>query len=116
MNYVDGYVVPVPQERVDDYVRIAGKMAKLYKEYGALSVTEAVADDAPMGKVTSFPRAVQMADDETVFFSYITYRDRAHRDEVNTKVMADPRVEVMKDIPVDGKRMIWGGFRIVVSA
>jgi uncharacterized protein YbaA (DUF1428 family) len=116
MAYVDGYVLPVPKDRVDDYIRIATAMAKVFRDHGALSVTESVADDVSVGEVTSFPRSVQLKDDETVFFSFITWPDRATRDEGTAKAMADPRTEAMKDIPVDGKRMFWGGFRIVVQA
>ena len=83
----------------------------------ALSYVEARADDVTMGTLTSFPRALQLTDDEVVYIAFATYRDRAHRDEVSAKVMADPRLEVMMaESPVDGKRMIFGGFTSVVSA
>lgn len=116
MAYVDGYVVPVPVARISEYLDLARLGAKLWMEHGALSVTEAQADDAPVGTLTSFPRSVQMTDAETVFFSWITYRDRAHRDAVNALVMADPRLNMdMAAMPFDGKRMIWGGFDIKVT-
>ena len=116
MAYVEGYVVPVPKDKLASYVEMATRMAALWRGHGALSVIEAKADDAPVGKLTSFPRSVMATEDETVIFSYITYRDRAHRDAVNAAVFADPRMAAMMDIPVDGKRMIWGGFEVVVSA
>lgn len=109
MSYVDGYVVAVPKARLDDYKAMAAKAGAIWKEYGALAYVECVADDAPYGKVTSFPRAVQASDDETVVFSYIVYESRAARDEINGKVMADPRLQD-SDCPFDPKRMIVGGF------
>lgn len=117
MAYVDGFVVPVPLARINDYLELAKLGAKVWTEHGALSVTESQADDAPMGKLTSFPRSVQMQGSETVFFSWITYRDRAHRDAVNALVMADPRMQMdMALAPFDGTRMIWGGFEVKVTA
>lgn len=116
MAYVDGFVIAVPKERMDDYERIARQAGEVWKEYGALGYVEAVADDVPYGELTSFPRAVQATDEETVVFSYILYRDRAHRDEVNAKVMADPRIiGVMDKMPFDTKRMIWGGFGVFLE-
>lgn len=116
MAYVDAYVLPVPKDRLDVYIDLATRMAALWREHGALSVTEAVADDAPVGVLTSFPRSVIATQDETVVFAFITYNDRAHRDAVTAAVFADLRMKLMMDVPVDGKRMIWGGFRVVVSA
>lgn len=114
--YVDGFLVPVPKGRVDDYRRMAEGAADVWCEYGALSFVECRADDVPEGEVTSFPMAVKLEKDEIVFFSWITYRDRAHRDEVNAKVMADPRMKDMPDNPPFSlKRMIFGGFQPVVE-
>ena len=111
MGYVDGYVVPVRKDRWDDYVKMATLGREVWMEHGALNYCEARADDAPYGELTSFPRSVQATEDEVVVFSFITYRDRAHRDEVNAKVMADPRMQPdPAGMPFDGKRMIWGGF------
>jgi uncharacterized protein YbaA (DUF1428 family) len=116
MAYVDGYLLAVRKDRWDDYVTMATLGRDVWMEYGALSYCEAKADDVPYGEVTSFPRAVQATDDEIVVFSFITYRDRAHRDEVNAKVMADPRMQPdMQDTPFDMKRMIWGGFEAFVQ-
>lgn len=113
MAYVDGYVLAVPKAKLDDYWKMATLGREVWTEHGALSYCEAVADDVPYGELTSFPRAVQAKDDETVIFSFITYRDRAHRDAVNKKVMADERMANFdpKDSPFDMKRMIFGGFQ-----
>ncbi|GIK49253.1 MAG: RNA signal recognition particle [Alphaproteobacteria bacterium] len=109
--YVDGFVLAVPKQNLDRYKAAARQAGDVWREYGALSYVECVADDAPYGELTSFPRAVQAKDDEVVVFSWATYADRKSRDEVMAKVMADPRMQYDKDNPVfDGKRMIWGGF------
>jgi uncharacterized protein YbaA (DUF1428 family) len=114
--YVDGFVIAVPRDRIEDYERIAHEAAAVWREHGALRVVEAVADDVPRGELTSFPRAVQATEDETVIFSWIAYESREARDEVNAKVMADPRLkEHMNDVPFDPKRMIFGGFRTIVE-
>jgi uncharacterized protein YbaA (DUF1428 family) len=116
-HYVDGFVVPVPKDRIDEYETVAREAAEVWREYGALSVTECVADDVPYGEVTSFPRAVQANDDETVVFSWIVYESREARDEVNKKVMADPRMQGdMSEMPFDAQRMFFGGFRTLVDA
>ena len=118
MAYVDGFVVPVPKKNVPAYLRMARKAGKVWREHGALKYVETVADDAPMGKLTSFPRSVKLKPNETVVFSFITYRSRKHRDRVNAKAMKDPRLAGMmniKDMPFDGKRMIFGGFKTRVE-
>jgi len=118
MRYVDGYVVPVPKRKVEAYRRMAQKAGKVWREHGALEVVESVADDVKPGKWTSFPRAVKLKPGETVVFSYIVYKSRAHRDRVNAKVMKDPRITgmgSMKDMPFDAKRMFWGGFKVLVD-
>ena len=117
--YVDGYVVPVPQEKLAAYRTIARRAAKVWKEYGALEVVECVADDVKPGKVTSFPQAVKLKADEVVVFSWITYKSRAARDRINAQVMEDPRLADMmdpKNVPFDAKRMFWGGFKPIVQA
>lgn len=112
MAYVDGFVVPVRKDKLEDYKALARKGAEVWMEHGALSYVECIADDAPYGEVTSFPRAVQLTEDEIVIFSWITYKDRAHRDAVMAKVMADERLKAdMASMPFDGKRMIFGGFQ-----
>ena len=115
MSYVDGFVVPVPKAKIDAYRAMAEKAGKIWKEYGALEVHECIADDVKPGKFTSFPQSVDLKDDETVIFSWIVYPDRATRDKCNEKVMADPRLNEMKDMPFDGKRMIMGGFQPLVE-
>jgi len=112
MAYVDGYVLAVKKDRMDDYKAMAATAGEVWKEYGALSYVECFADDVPYGELTSFPRAVQCQDDEIVVFSFITYESREKRDEVNARVMEDERLKCdMSNMPFDGKRMIWGGFR-----
>lgn len=116
MPYVDGFVLAVPKAKLDAYKEMAELGAKLWMEHGALSYVEAMADDVPYGELTSFPRAVQAKDDEIVVFSWITYESRAARDEINAKVMADPRMDSKpEDTPFDGKRMIYGGFQSFVE-
>jgi uncharacterized protein YbaA (DUF1428 family) len=112
MSYVDGFVVPVPKEKIEDYKALARKAGEIWKEHGALEFVECIGDDVPYGELTSFPRAVQAKDDEIVVFSWIVYESREHRDAVNAKVMADPRLKAdMSEMPFDGKRMIYGGFK-----
>lgn len=112
MPYVDGFVLAVPKQNLEAYKAIAETAGKVWKEHGALAYVECVADDVPYGELTSFPRAVQAKDDETVVFSWIVYESREQRDAVNAKVMADPRLkEGMANMPFDSKRMIYGGFR-----
>ena len=118
MPYVDGFIVAVPKKNLDAYVRMAKKAGKVWREHGALDYREWVADDVKVGKRTSFPRSVKLKPDETVVFSWITYKSRAHRDRVNAKVMKDKRLSGMMDgsaIPFDGKRMIFGGFNVMVE-
>jgi uncharacterized protein YbaA (DUF1428 family) len=117
MSYVDGFVLPVPKKNLDAYRKLARKAGKIWKEYGALEYVECVEDDVKPGKLTSFPQAVKLKPDEVVVFSWIVYRSRAHRDKVNAKAMADPRLAGMdpKNMPFDGKRMFWGGFKPFVS-
>ena len=116
-HYVDGFVVPVPQKSLAAYRTMAREFGKIWIEYGALNVTECVADDVKPGKRTSFPQAVKLKADEVVVFSWISYRNRKHRDQVNKAVMADPRVAAMEGraMPFDGKRMFWGGFKTMVE-
>jgi uncharacterized protein YbaA (DUF1428 family) len=119
MRYVDGFVVPVPKRKLKAYRRIAQKAGKVWRDHGALEYIESVADDVKPGKWTSFPRSVKLKAGETVVFSYIVYKSRAHRDRVNAKAMKDPRLSDMmnpKAMPFDGKRMFWGGFKVLVDA
>ncbi len=118
MSYVDGFVLPVPEKNLDAYRKMARKAGKIWKEYGALEYIECVADDVQPGKSTSFPQAVKLKPGEVVVFSWIVYKSRAHRDKINKQVMADPRLASMmdpKNLPFDGKRMFFGGFKPIVS-
>ncbi len=118
MSYVDGFLVPVPKKNLKAYRSIAQKAGKVWREHGALEVKECVADDVKVGKWTSFPRAVKLKRGETVVFSYIVYKSRADRDRVMAKVMSDPRLAKMMEkgaMPFDGKRMIFGGFKVLVD-
>ena len=117
-KYVDGFVLPVPKKALPAYRRMAQKAGRIWKEHGALEFVECVADDVKPGKVTSFPQSVKLKAGEVVVFSYITYSSRTQRDRVNKKVMADPRLKGMmegKDMPFDAKRMIYGGFEVLVQ-
>jgi uncharacterized protein YbaA (DUF1428 family) len=116
-GYVDGFVVPVPKKNVEAYRRMALKAGKIWREHGALEFRECVADqlDVPMGM--PFPQRIKLKPDETLFFSWIVYRSRAHRDRVNAKVMKDPRLAGdAGEMPFDAKRMLYGGFKILVEA
>ena len=116
MTYVDGFVLAVPQDRLDEYRALATLASEVWMEHGALSYVECVADDVPYGELTSFPRAVQAQDGEVVVFSWITYPSREARDAINTKVMADERLKHdHENTPFDGKRMIYGGFKTFLS-
>ncbi len=111
MAYVDGFLLAVKKDRIEDYKRIAAIGATLWQEFGASNVVECIGDDVPYGTLTSFPRAVQATDDEVVVFSWIVYDTKETRDNANARIMTDPRMEeAMRDMPVDGKRMIFGGF------
>lgn len=112
MPYVDGFVLAVPNARMDEYQQMARRAGDVWKELGALAYVECTGDDVPYGELTSFPRAVQAKDDETVVFSWISYESREQRDAIMKKVMEDPRLKQdMENMPFDGKRMIYGGFR-----
>ena len=116
MNYVDGFVAAVPTANRDAYRQHAERAAKVFKEFGALSVVECWGDDVPEGKLTSFPLAVQRKNDETVVFSWVTWPSRKVRDDGWKEVMADPSLQSdTNPMPFDGKRMIYGGFETIVS-
>jgi uncharacterized protein YbaA (DUF1428 family) len=119
MKYVDGYVLPVPKKNLAAYRRMAQKAGKVWRKYGALQFRECVGDDLKTVKVKSFPSLVKPKRGETVVFSWIVYKSRAHRDSVNDKVMKDPWIAKMmktKKMPFDSKRMAYGGFRVMVDA
>ena len=117
-HYVDGFVIPIPKRNSAAYRRIARKAGKVWREHGALDYVECIADDVKPGKHTSFPQSVKLKPGEAVWFSYIVYKSRRHRDQVLAKVMKDPRLAKMMDpkaMPFDGKRMFWGGFKVLVD-
>jgi uncharacterized protein YbaA (DUF1428 family) len=119
MRYVDGFIVPVPKKSLEAYRRLAQKAGKIWREHGALEFRECVAEDVKVGKLTSFPRSVKLKPGETVVFSWIVFKSRSERDRVNAKVMKDKRLAKMMDpkaMPFDAKRMIYGGFEVLVDA
>ena len=118
MPYVDGFVVPVPKKSLNAYRAMARKAGKVWRDHGALEFRECVADDVKWGKRTSFPRSVKRKPNETVMFSYIVYKSRGDRDRVLKKVMKDKRLAKMMDVktlPFDARRMIYGGFKVIVD-
>ena len=118
MSYVDGFVLPVPKKNLAAYRRMAQLGGKVWRDHGALEYHECIADDVKPGKWTSFPQSVKLKKGEVVFFSYIVYKSRKDRDRINAKVMKDKRLAKMmdpKNMPFDGKRMFWGGFKTLVS-
>lgn len=117
MHYVDGFVIPVPKKKVQAYRRIALKAGKIWREHGALEVRECVGDDLAVKGLVPFPRRLKLKPGETVVFSWIVFKSRSHRDRVNAKVMKDPRLAGMDPttVPFDVKRMLYGGFKVLVA-
>jgi uncharacterized protein YbaA (DUF1428 family) len=115
MTYVDGYVLAVPTANRAAYQKMAEDAAIVFEEYGALKVVECWGDDVPDGKLTSFPMAVKCEENETVVFSWIVWPSREVRDRGNQLVMADPRMQPGNEMPFDGKRLIYGGFEMIVE-
>jgi uncharacterized protein YbaA (DUF1428 family) len=116
MSYVDGYIVPVPEGNIEAYRQMAEAFAAVAKENGALQIVEAVADDVKEGKWTDFYRAVDRQPSETVIFSWVVFPSREARDAAWGAIMEDPRMKAMMDSKIfDGNRMIWGGFKPIVS-
>lgn len=118
MSYVDGFLLPVPRRNREKYRRMARLAGRVWREHGALEYIECMADDVKPGKWTSFPQAVKLKAGETVWFSWIVYKSRQHRDRVLAKVMKDKRLAPMMDpkkMPFDGRRMMWGGFKVMVD-
>ena len=118
MKYVDGYVLPVPKKNLPAYRRMAAKAGKVWREHGAFEFRECVGEDLKTKKIKSFPSLVKPKPGETVVFSWIVFKSRAHRDAVNAKVMKDPRLAEMMDMksmPFDPKRMAYGGFEVMVD-
>ena len=118
-RYVDGFVIPVPKKKRAAYLRMARIGAKVWLDHGALEYRESVAEDVQPGKLTSFPQSVKLKPGEEVWFSWIVYKSRRHRDQVNGRCMKDPRLATMMDpkkMPFDGKRMFYGGFTVMVDS
>lgn len=119
MNYVDGYVIPIPKKNLSVYRKIAQKAGKIWREHGALEYRECVGEDLNVKWGVPFTKTLKTKSSETVIFSYIVFKSRAHRDSVNAKVMKDPRLEKIMDLvsmPFDCKRMVYGGFKVLVDA
>ena len=114
-GYTDGFVVPVPESKMDAYQAMASKMAGVFREHGALRVVEAISNDVPKGQVTDFYRAVKAEDGEKVVFSFIEWPDKETRDQAWQKLMADENMKPEGEMPFDGKRMFWGGFEPIVD-
>lgn len=118
-HYVDGFVLPLPKDKVEVYREIAEKASKIWIEYGALEYRECVGDDLEVKEMVAFPKLADAGADETVVIAYIVYNSREHRDEVNAKVMADPRLQEMcgtEGMPFDCTKMAYGGFKSIVYA
>ena len=119
VHYIDGFVLPVPKKNIAAYRRIAQKASKIFREHGALEYRECVGDDLNVKMGLPFPRGIKTKPGETVVFSWIVYKSRAHRDRANAKVMKDPRIRALcdpKNMPFDCKRMLYGGFKTIVEA
>ena len=117
-HYVDGFVLPVPKKNIAAYTRIAKKASKLFREHGALEYRECAGDDLNVKMALPFPKGIKTRPGETVVFSYIVYKSRAHRDKVNAKIMKDPRIAALcdpKNMPFDPSRMLYGGFKAIVE-
>ena len=117
-HYVDGFVLPIPEQNIDTYRKMAQKASKIWIEHGALEYRECVADDVDVKFGLPFPRGIKAKTGETVVFAWIVFKSRAHRDRVNAKVMKDPRLcegMDMKNMPFDSKRMLYGGFKVIVE-
>ena len=117
-GYIDGFIIPLKKSKLATYRRIAKKAGSIWREHGALDYKECIGDDLDIAKVTSFPKLAKARKDETVVFSWIRYRSKAHRDKVNAKVMKDPRFAAMMTVggcPFDPERMAYGGFTVLVD-
>src|SRR5687768_96959 len=115
-GYTDGFVVPVPEAKREDYRALAAKMAKVFRQHGATRVVEAISDDVPKGEVTDFYRAVKAEEDEKIVFSFIEWPDKETRDEAWKKIMADESLKPEGEMPFSGQRMFWGGFEPILDA
>jgi uncharacterized protein YbaA (DUF1428 family) len=119
MNYVDGYVIPIPKKNLNAYRRIAQKAGKVWRDHGALEYRECVGEDLKVKWGVPFPKTLKVKAGETIVFSYIVFKSRSHRDSVNAKVMKDKRLAEMMDVsamPFDCQRVVYGGFKVLVDA
>ena len=119
MPYVDGFLIPMPKKNIPAYRRMARAASKIWMEHGALEYRECVGDDLSSKFGTPFPKLTRAKPSETVVFAWVVYKSKAHRDRVNKKIMADPRIAKMmegKQNPFDPKRMAYGGFKVLVEA
>lgn len=117
-QYVDAFVIPLPKKNLKAYLKIAKMFGKIWKENGAIDYVECIADDVSSGEVTSFPQSVKLKKGEVVIFSWVTHKSKAHRDKAFERVMSDPRLEKLMspdNMPFDGMRMYWGGFKPIVK-
>jgi len=115
-GYSDGFVVPVPESKREEYRALASKMAKVFRQHGANRVVEAISDDVPHGEVTDFYRAVKAEDGEAVVFSFIEWPDKKTRDDAWSKIMQDDSMKPEDPMPFSGQRMFWGGFEPIVDS
>jgi uncharacterized protein YbaA (DUF1428 family) len=115
-KYVDGFILPMPKRNIAAYRRMAQKAGKIWRDHGALDYKECVGDDLRVTMGMPFPRGIRSKPGESIVFAFIVYKSRAHRDKVNAKVMKDKRIKMPKSMPFDVKRMIWGGFKVLVDA
>ena len=117
-KYIDGFVLPIPKDKLDTYKELATQAAAVWKDHGALDYVEAVGDDMDVKDLVAFPALASAKENETVVFAYIVYESREHRDAVNAKAIADPRLQGIcqsENSPFDFKRMAYGGFRAIVT-
>ncbi len=117
-NYIDGFLIPLPKDKLDEYAAIANKAGDIWKEHGALEYWECVADDLEVKDMISFRQSANAGPDDTVIFAWVVFKSREHRDEVNSKIMADPRLKDMCDPtnqPFDCKKMAYGGFKTLIK-
>ena len=116
--YIDAIVIPVPRANLDAYKRMSEEWGNAHLRHGALYYSDAISDDAPPGKVTSFPQAVQLQEGEVIALAWVVFRSKEDRDRINKAVMDDPQLKAAMDpsnMPFDGKRMFWGGFQTIVG-
>jgi uncharacterized protein YbaA (DUF1428 family) len=117
-HYIDGFIIPLPKDKIDDYRRVAQKAGEVWRDHGALEYRECVGEDLDVKRQVPFPHLINSTPEETVVLAWIVFKSRAHRDEVNAKVMKDPRLAAMdrNATPFDCKRMAYGGFEVLVEA